>query len=49
MPFTTHYENQILSVVMAKPAQMNTPSMVYIGLCINDPAAFRISFATVDG
>ena len=37
MPFTTAYANQILNYTLAKVATLNAPSMVYIGLCTNDP------------
>lgn len=49
MPFTTNYANQILSVAMAKTTQMSAPSMVYIGLCTNDPEASNGSVTELSG
>lgn len=45
MPFTNKYANDILNYTLAKTATLNAPSMVYIGLCTNDP---EVSGGTVN-
>ena len=49
MPFTDTYANQILNYTMAKTAQLEAPSAVYLGLCTNDPEVSGGSVAELSG
>ena len=49
MPFNDTYANNILNYAFAKTTQLQAPTLVYIGLCSNDPEADGGTFTELSG